>query len=559
MSDEIVFDVLCTKVLDALRALGLGKFSIRNYYYEGMWPIIKVYRSEGVILYSAAFTNEIVDRFRLEHENGLVADRIWAKVRKAAALFEEYVQTGKIVWKRVRPAPKIPLTPYYQELLCSFCQHEANTRAIGFESLRDEENVCRKFFAYLDASGYHTCQDINLVNVNDFLLFIASQRKSSMDRVRNTLKHLSAYLVSIQNCCDFSAVLTTRPAPRKKLRPAFSSKEVHTVMDAAAKNPSLSLRDTAIFAVAASLGLRAGDIVRLTLSDIDWIHHEIRFVQNKTGVELHLPLEASVGNAIANYILHERPKTQSPALFVRSRIPFDFMTSTAAGDRLRKYMKLSDVDYTPGDGKGFHSFRRYVASSMINQEVPIDIVKEILGHTQIGSMKAYMRISRDKLAMCALGLDGKLRIVPISPSVVELLKTYLDKAHPTEQRQSDDYLFFTTHHGCKNRMSTDAVNLFMKKYGETARRACPEVPERVHPHQLRHSRAMHLYRAGMPLVLLSEFLGHADVNTTRIYAWADTEMKRQAIQKVSKATAEDSIEPIWANDEEMIKRLYGLA
>lgn len=137
MSDEIVFDVLCTKVLDALRALGLGKFSIRNYYYEGMWPIIKVYRSEGVILYSAAFTNEIVDRFRLEHENGLVADRIWAKVRKAAALFEEYVQTGKIVWKRVRPAPKIPLTPYYQELLCSFCQHEANTRAIGFESLID--------------------------------------------------------------------------------------------------------------------------------------------------------------------------------------------------------------------------------------------------------------------------------------------------------------------------------------------------------------------------------------------------------------------------------------
>ena len=70
---------------------------------------------------------------------------------------------------------------------------------------------------------------------------------------------------------------------------------------------------------------------------------------------------------------------------------------------------------------------------------------------------------------------------------------------------------------------------------------------------------MHLYRAGMPLVLLSEFLGHADINTTRIYAWADTEMKRQAIQKVSKVTEGDTIEPIWANDEEMIKRLYGLA
>ena len=69
----------------------------------------------------------------------------------------------------------------------------------------------------------------------------------------------------------------------------------------------------------------------------------------------------------------------------------------------------------------------------------------------------------------------------------------------------------------------------------------------------------YLYRAGMPLVLLAEFLGHADVNTTRIYAWADTEMKRQAIQKVSKVTEGDTIEPIWANDEELIKRLYGLA
>lgn len=136
MSDEIVFDVLCTKVLDALRALGLGKFSIRNYYYEGMWPIIKAYRSEEVIFYSATFTDAIVNRFRLEHENGLIADRIWAKVRKAAILFEEYVKTGEIVWKRVRPDPKISLSPYYQELLRSFCQHEANTRAMTIFSLQ---------------------------------------------------------------------------------------------------------------------------------------------------------------------------------------------------------------------------------------------------------------------------------------------------------------------------------------------------------------------------------------------------------------------------------------
>ena len=88
-----------------------------------------------------------------------------------------------------------------------------------------------------------------------------------------------------------------------------------------------------------------------------------------------------------------------------------------------------------------------------------------------------LSIRKTHATICLTGKGNKLRIVPISPSVVELLKTYLDKAHPTEQRQSDDYLFFTKHHGRKSRMSTDAVNLFMKKYGEMARRACPEVPE----------------------------------------------------------------------------------
>ena len=403
---EIVFEVLCAEVLEALRGLGLGKFSIRNYYYEGMWPIIKAYRSEGLVFYSIPFTSEVVDRFRAEHENGLVSDHVWMSIRKVKALFEEYIQTGEIIWQRLKPKPKVCISPYYQEILLGFRKHEANTRSIGYGSLRDEENICRRFFAYLDANGRHNCNDIDLTIVNDFLMVIAPQRKASIDRVTSTLRHLCEYLLSKKICKDFSAALTARPAPRRKLRPAFSAREVGIVMEAAAKSPALSLRDTAMFSIAASLGMRAGDIVRLTLSDIDWVHHEVRFVQGKTGVELCLPLEASVGNAIANYILHERPKTKSQVLFVRSRIPFDAMTSTAAGDRLRKYMKLTDIEYTPGDGKGFHSFRRYVASSMINNEVPVDTVKEILGHTQMDSMKSYMRISREKLAMCSLSLNG---------------------------------------------------------------------------------------------------------------------------------------------------------
>ncbi len=81
-------------------------------------------------------------------------------------------------------------------------------------------------------------------------------------------------------------------------------------------------------------------------------------------------------------------------------------------------------------------------------------------------------------------------------------------------------------------MSDDNVSRFLKKYAAQASYiGNPHVPEHVHPHMFRHSRAMHLYQGGMPLAVLSEFLGHEDPETTLIYAYADTEMKRQAVEK----------------------------
>ena len=188
--------------------------------------------------------------------------------------------------------------------------------------------------------------------------------------------------------------------------PVFSTQEVVAITESAMKYSSLSKRDTAVFAIAQSVGLRAVDIVNLKLVNINWNSHEIRFCQHKTGVELVLPLEPAVGNAIADYILNERPKAQSEFLFVRARFPYGAMTSNAVGDRLRLHMRKAEMNYAPGCHKGFHSFRRYVATQMIDGGVPIDTVKEILGHTQIDSMKPYVRISKKRLLVCALDLDG---------------------------------------------------------------------------------------------------------------------------------------------------------
>ena len=156
------------------------------------------------------------------------------------------------------------------------------------------------------------------------------------------------------------------------------------------------------------------------------------------------------------------------------------------------------------------------------------------------------------------GKGDKTRVVPLLPKTTLHLQNYLEKFHPADRRKQTDYVFYT-YNGPQKRMSEDTVAAFLKKYGASARHNCPSMPERVHPHMLRHTRAMHLYQDGVPLTLISELLGHSQVETTKIYAYADTEMKRRAIQKANSTIPDSVPEPIWKTyDMEKIRKLAGL-
>ncbi len=158
------------------------------------------------------------------------------------------------------------------------------------------------------------------------------------------------------------------------------------------------------------------------------------------------------------------------------------------------------------------------------------------------------------------GKGGKTRTVPLLSKTVKHCEHYLRIFHANEPLDSEKPLFYTVIHGIQQPMSADTVALFLRKYGEMANHECPEVPNHIHAHMLRHTRAMHLYRQGMPMMLLSEYLGHASEETTKIYAYADTEMKRAAIDKTDAVRGNmPAVAPIWLNDDEMILKLSGLA
>ncbi|MBR1641080.1 MAG: tyrosine-type recombinase/integrase [Butyrivibrio sp.] len=162
----------------------------------------------------------------------------------------------------------------------------------------------------------------------------------------------------------------------------------------------------------------------------------------------------------------------------------------------------------------------------------------------------------DSATVYLIGKGAKPRLVPVSKETVSYHKYYQERFHDKENLSAP--MFYTIHRGKKTSMSDDNVARFIKKYADIARKSCDKIPKNVHPHLLRKSRAMHLYQAGMPLSVLSEFLGHEDPETTLIYARADTEMKRKAIEKAGKESGMINVsetKALWEGNDDIIEKL----
>lgn len=158
------------------------------------------------------------------------------------------------------------------------------------------------------------------------------------------------------------------------------------------------------------------------------------------------------------------------------------------------------------------------------------------------------------------GKGNKTRAIPLMDKTIAHLKEYMKSFHPSERRNQEEFLFYTQIKGIKGKMSDDNVSSFLKKYAKAARQKCPEVPARIHAHLFRHTRAMHLYQAGIPLSYIKDFLGHVSINTTDIYASTDISMMRAALESIGRHVSEQALKeaPIWEDNEELILKLCGL-
>lgn len=275
-----------------------------------------------------------------------------------------------------------------------------------------------KIYAPTSSRGYlaivssflHYCEDNSILLsdvtpqfIRQYLVFIAPSRRNSIENVVFGIRVFLKFLTE-QGYINWPVEMMTfrMPPSRKKVPVAYTSNEIQCVLEKIDTTSAVGKRDYAIIITSLLTGLRSVDIRNLKLLDIDWEKDIIHIIQHKTNRELTIPLLSAAGSAIADYILNGRPKSKEPYIFLshgKGKVGQPMGPGTII-NRMRIYLKESNVEKRGFDGKDFHALRKTFATNLLVSGTPLESVASALGDAGVQSAKPYLALDDENLRLC---------------------------------------------------------------------------------------------------------------------------------------------------------------
>lgn len=308
----------------------------------------------------------------------------------------DYLSGNGLVNHLKRPPQLLPI-PF--ELTIRRYLQDCQEKGNRVTTLTAKETKVRRFLRFCFESG---CQDpgqLQLWQIESACL--AVKNKDDWAIIRAFLEYLGRADIVVKT---LSSIVPhyNRPIP---IPTCYSLEEVRSVERAIDRSTEIGKRDYAMILLASRYGMRSGDIVGLTMDDIDLCTGTLKFHQQKNGVEQVFQLDPEVRGALADYIDNARPHVAENLLFLCMVAPFHPVTTSVLRFETTKYFQKAGVN-TAGKRHGPHTFRSSLATSMVNDDVPYESVRKILGHSDPNAIKHYARVDRERLRKYAIDVPA---------------------------------------------------------------------------------------------------------------------------------------------------------
>lgn len=312
-------------------------------------------------------------------------------------LFNTYLDTGTIVLspRKLGGGGRRPTSPDLAERYIAYEIHMSD-RGLADATIEAYGRATRSYLVFLDDQSITTLDAATADTVTGhFDALVARWKTTSFPWVVSNLRPFFKY----SHRPDLIDALTLINATRNhSVIPALTDDQCQQIV-AECEKSSTPARNAAITLLALTTGLRAIDITRMTLSDLDWHHRTLRLVQHKTGHPLTVPLPTLVCQRLADYILGHRPASTSHEVFLRTKAPHTRLTDHAAIHVIiTKTLNAAGIDRPAGT----QFLRHTAATRLLQAQTPLPTISAVLGHRDPASTAVYYTVDTDRLRDCVL-------------------------------------------------------------------------------------------------------------------------------------------------------------
>jgi site-specific recombinase XerD len=292
-----------------------------------------------------------------------------------------------------------------------FAQSLRRDQGLAVVTIETYARLTRKFLVWRFAQGEICLHDVRATDASAFIQSEAKRmRPAALKNVVTALRSFFRYAqfrgdVTVGLAASVPAVASwasTPPIPR-----AISPEHAQRAIDSCDRRTGVGRRDRAVLLLLARLGLRACEVVRLTLDDVDWDRGQLR-VCGKGGRESFLPLTADVGEAIAAYLRRGRPTSPDRHIFLRCVAPIRGLMegSDGIGTIVRHALNRARVS---APHRGSHQFRHALAVRMLQLGASLPEIGRVLRHRSPQSTSLYAKVDLCTLRTLAMPWPGGVR------------------------------------------------------------------------------------------------------------------------------------------------------
>ena len=288
-----------------------------------------------------------------------------------------------------------------QVLLAGFGRYLAAERGLAAGTVRGYVGHARRFLEGLPAGtglAGVCAKDVTEAVLRQSAAVSVSATQFFVAGLRSFLRFC---FIERQMPVDLSqAALPVTGRRRSPLPRGITKADAGALLGGCDRRSALGRRDYAMLVTLLRLGLRAGEVARLRLDDIDWRAGEL-VVRGKGPREDRLPLPAEVGQAIASYLRRGRPASGRREVFLQARAPFGPIAAGTVSSTVRRACRRAGVAEV-----GAHRLRHTVACEMVAAGVPLADIAQVLRHHSLQTTALYGRVDLDRLRALAAPWPG---------------------------------------------------------------------------------------------------------------------------------------------------------